>query len=101
MSEFEFEFDQDDLRINSKGFVIGQAWLSVNDEYDVTCFVSSYRYGNDKTGGINHVPMARLTKKDGIIIHETENWDTKIPEKAIERARQVGEWLAENYEQFI
>jgi hypothetical protein len=92
------EITRNNLEIDEQGFVSGQAFIDIEDDYYVTMTVTSYRFDNDK---MNHVPMSMLCEENGRIVHETTDYDSEIPQTAIDNALSSGENLAENYEEFI
>lgn len=78
-------WQQDTLRVNNDGRVVGQLLRHNPDGIAVTATVTSYTYNNGES--INHVPHVVVTDSDGVIVAEPHAYDSHNPDTAMQRAR--------------
>ena len=97
----EEAWDYDGIEIDDDGKVVGSAYRMFNDGYDVTVSVFSYEYRQNGETHMNHVPHVVVNNPDGAIVSEPEARDSSNAEKAIENAKNLGEYVYENTQDFI
>ena len=90
--------DHDTMRVDERGYVVGECLTIARNGYHVRASVSSYSYNGTN---MNHVPLATLVDEGGRVIHESEQHDTRRPAVAMDRARSGATFLLEHYDEFI
>jgi len=80
-------WEQDTLRVNNDGRVVGQLFRHNPDGIAVTATVTSYTYNDGEE--INHVPHVVVSDVDGVVIAEPHAYDSHNPNTAMKRTRQA------------
>lgn len=100
-----FEWNDDTLRVDDDGHVRGQAWygsfMCNGGSYDVSASVASYEFTQHGQTETNHVPQIVVTTRDGSIVAEPHAYDSRNPDRAIERAKQTAIAVVEEPRRFI
>lgn len=92
----------DSIEINEEGKVAGSAFTwPFEGGYDVVVSVFSYEYEQDGETHMNHVPNVVVNNPDGAIVSEPEARDSSNAEKAIENAKNLGEYVYNHPQDFI
>ena len=95
----DFEWDNDTLEVQDDGYVTGSAYVVRDDGYSVDVTVTSYEYNDGEE--MNHVPSVIVSDEHGSIVREAEVHDSSNPERAIDRAKNTGQNLFENLDNFV
>ena len=97
----DIQWNDDTLEVNYDGHVEGQAWTTINDEYDVSASVTSYEYQRNGETRINHVPHVVVSSHNGSIVAEPHAHDSEHAGVAIGNAKETAAYVIENPEEFI
>jgi len=95
-------WEYDNLTVNENNEVVGSAYtFGFNDGHDIQVGVFSYTYERNGEFHKNHVPNVVVSDKEGNIVAEAQAYDSEDPQKAIENAKSMAEYVYANPKEFI